>query len=96
MANLLEPKLDFLRDIEAREAHAAIVSNPLVRRTMAIAIAEMHARGLAPDAMAGVNGFIFCWLNLSEETAVPRSLPSKPLQSFGQPTTTTKPVITES
>lgn len=95
MPNLLEPKLDFLRDTEAREAHAAIVSNPLVRRTMAIAIAEMHAKGMAPDAMAGVNNFIFCWLNLSEENVVPRSIPTKHLQSFGQPTTV-KPVITES
>lgn len=86
MANLLEPKLDFIKDTKAREAHAAMASDPFIHRTFAIAIAEMHARGLGPTDMAGVNGFIFTWLNLSEEPTTARSLPNKPLKSFGQPT----------
>jgi hypothetical protein len=95
MAVLLEPKLDFMRDTTAREKHSQIVSDPLVHRTLAVSLAEMHVRGLSPDAMAGVNSFVWTWLNLSEENPVPRSIPNKHLQSFGQPTTTSKPVISE-
>ena len=85
----LSPKKDFIRDTKARETHAQIALDPFTHRTIAIAIAEMHARGMSPNEMAGVNSFIFTWLNLSEDNPVPRSLPSKHLQSFGQPTTTT-------
>lgn len=85
----LSPKQDFIRDTKARENHAVIAADPAVHRTLAIALSEMVARGLGPNDLAGVNGFIFTWLNLSEEQPAPRSLPSKHLQSFGQPTTTT-------
>ena len=87
MAVLLEPKLDFMRDTAAREKHSQIVSDPLVHRTMAVTLAEMHVRGLAPDAMRGVMLFIDAWMNLGEQNPVPRPMPTKHLQSFGQPTT---------
>lgn len=83
----LSPKQDFLRDTKARELHAQIVADPATHRTLAIALAEMVARGLGPHDLAGVNGFIFTWLNLSEEHTAPRALPNKHLQSFGQPAT---------
>lgn len=85
----LSPKKDFIRDTKAREAHALIASDPFTHRTLVVALAEMHARGLGPNELAGVNSFIFTWLNLSEENPLPRSIPSKHLQSFGQPTTKT-------
>lgn len=95
MAILLEPKADFIRDTKAREAHAQIAADPFVHRTIGIALAEMHIRGLSPDAMAGVNGFIFTWLNLGEKDVAPRQIPNKHLESFGQPTTT-KTTVSES
>lgn len=89
MANLLEPKLDFIKDTKAREAWAQMASEPLLHRAIATTLAEMVTRGLSPGDLSGINGFVFVLLNLSEENPVPRSMPTKHLQSFGQPTTTT-------
>lgn len=88
MEILLEPKRDFMRDGTAREAHGLLATNPLIHKTFAVAIAEMHRRGMSPTAMAGVNDFIYCWMNLGEEYVPPKQIPNKHLQSFGQPTTT--------
>lgn len=85
MEILFTPKKDFIRETAAREAHAQIVGNPLVHRTIAIAIAEMVSRGLSPTDLAGINGFLYTWLNLSEEAPAIRPLPTKHLTSFGQP-----------
>lgn len=74
-----------MRDGTARQAWASIATDPLLHRAFAVALAEMVARGLSPEDLAGVNGFIFTVLNLSEENPSPRSIPSKHLQSFGQP-----------
>ena len=92
MANLLEPKLDFIKDTKVREAWAQMAADPLLHRAIATTQAEMVTRGLGPGDLAGINGFVFVLLNLSEETPVPRSMPTKHLQSFGQPTTTVKEV----
>lgn len=95
MAILLEPKADFMRDTQAREQHAQIAADKFIHRTFGIALAEMHAKGLGPNDLAGVMNFIFTWLNLSEEYPTARSIPNKHLQSFGQPTSTSKPIISE-
>ncbi len=70
-------------------------SDPLLHRAITYSTAAMVAAGLSPDALAGVNGFIFMLLNLSEEVVAPRQIPNKHLESFGQPTTT-KTTVSES
>jgi hypothetical protein len=86
------PKSQFLKNTTDREAWAQMASEPILHRAISYSLATMVASGLSPDALAGVNGFLFVFLNLSEESPLPRSMPSKHLQSFGQPTTTVKEV----
>ena len=62
-----------------------MAGDPLLHRAIATTQAEMVTRGLGPGDLAGINGFVFVLLNLSEENPSPRSIPSKHLQSFGQP-----------
>ena len=86
------PKQQFQAHKSQREEWSQIVANPLFNRTITFALAEMISRGLSPESLAGVNGFIHTLQNMSEDPEVVKPMPQRSLTSYdATPTTTTKP-----
>ena len=79
------PRQLFQSSKDRREAWSNLVANPVLHHAISYAVAEMASRGMGPSDLAGVNGFIFTLLNLSEETPKPPDLPIKKLTSFDEP-----------
>jgi len=86
MAVIISPRYQFQGHKDRRERWAQIANDPVFHAAVTHALAEMVSRGLAPDALAGVNGFIYTLSNMHEDLPLPKQIPAKPLTSFDPPT----------
>lgn len=78
------PRSEFLKDAEAIKSHHVLVENPILRRSIEIALLEMNRQicnNCPPDNMGGcaaahlrmlgAQDFIQVFLNLAEESSAP-------------------------
>ncbi len=76
------PKELFQKDTHRREDWAELATLPRLHEAITFAMAVLVAKGRGPDYLAGVNGFVYELLNLSEDDAISRPMPSRQLSSF--------------
>ena len=65
-----------------------MANQPVLHRAIAYSLAAMVSSGLSPEALAGVNGFIYTLTNLSEPIEPASQMPIKALKSWDSPATT--------
>ena len=76
------PKLQFQAVKAQRAEWDAIARSSILEKAITHSLAEMMAAGMAPDALAGVKGFIYVLQNLSEEVKDEPQMPAKRLTSY--------------
>lgn len=84
------PKELFQKDTKRREDWAELSVHPRLHEAIVYAQSVLVSKGRGPDYLAGVNGFIYELLNLSQEEQEAKPMPNRQLTSFDPPPTITK------
>ncbi len=84
MAEPFDPKKQFQANTVQCQEFAEIISRPVMDKAFTTVLAMLLARGLAPDRLAGVPGFIDLLRNLADPDVAPKPLPTRHLTSLDE------------